>query len=134
MTKNLFGKLEITTVFYEYSAHFFTLKMMLKYSLPTINGRQLKKGLRLLLWWINLQQLFHLKLFLKFFFAKNHCEIQVRIILVGALYPIKMVFYWETLWGSFSHIEKYLQLLLSRAAKSLSSELMKQLENCKLMR
>ncbi len=41
--------------FLEYSAHFFTLKMMLKYSLCTIHGMYLRKGLRWLLWWINLQ-------------------------------------------------------------------------------
>ncbi len=32
--------------FIKYNGHFFTLKMMLKYSLCTINGRLLRKGLR----------------------------------------------------------------------------------------
>jgi len=35
--------------FIEYSAHFYTLKMMLKYSLRTIHGRYLRKSLRWLL-------------------------------------------------------------------------------------
>jgi len=35
--------------FIEFEAHFFTLKIMLKCSLRTINGRQLRKGLRWLL-------------------------------------------------------------------------------------
>jgi hypothetical protein len=39
----------IIPYFIEYSAHFFTLKMMLKYSLHTIHGRMLRKGLRWLL-------------------------------------------------------------------------------------
>ncbi len=71
------------------SAQYFTLKMMLKYSLCTI---QLRNGLRWLLWWINLQSLNLVKLFLKNknnFFAKNHCEFQVRTILVCTLYTIK---------------------------------------------
>ncbi len=78
--------------FIKYSAHFFTLKMMLKYSLCTIYGRLLRKGLRWLLWWINLQFLIPMKLFLKNknnSFAKNHCEIQVCTILVCTLYSIK---------------------------------------------
>ncbi len=78
--------------FIKFSAYFFTLKMMLKYSLYTIHGMQSRKGLRWLLWWLILQWLILVKLFLKnkiFFFAKNHCEIQVHAILVRALYTIK---------------------------------------------
>ncbi len=50
-----------------------------------------ERVLRWLLWWINLQLLLILvKLLLKNKnFAKNHCEIQVRTILVCALYSIK---------------------------------------------
>ncbi len=33
--------------FIEYIAHFFILKMMLKYSLRTMHGRQLRKGLKM---------------------------------------------------------------------------------------
>jgi hypothetical protein len=36
----------ILPYFIKYSAHFFTLKIMLKYSLCTIHGRWLRKGLR----------------------------------------------------------------------------------------
>jgi hypothetical protein len=36
--------------FIEYSAHFFTLKMMLKYSLFNYTWKEAKKGLRWLLW------------------------------------------------------------------------------------
>jgi hypothetical protein len=78
--------------FIKYSVHFFTLKMMLKYYLRTIYGRYLRKCLRWLLWWINLQGLSLVKLFFKIkitFFAKNHCEFQVRTILVCTLYSIK---------------------------------------------
>jgi len=77
--------------FIKYSVPSFTLKMMLKYSLSTIHRRYLRKGLRWLLWWINLQGSTLVKLFLKnknIFFAKNYYEFQVRTILVCALYSI----------------------------------------------
>jgi hypothetical protein len=41
---------------------------MLKYSLCTIHGRELRRGLRGVLWWIKLQELILVKLFLKNFF------------------------------------------------------------------
>ncbi len=66
--------------------------MLLKYLLCTIHGRYLRKGLRWILWWINLQLLIHVTLFLKNknnFFSKNRCEIQVRTILICTLYSIK---------------------------------------------
>ncbi len=64
---------------------------MLKYSLRTIHGRLPRKGFIWFLWWINLQLLILVKLFYKkiFFFAKNHCEIQVRTILICAFYSIE---------------------------------------------
>ncbi len=37
--KDFFEKFQLLLYFIEYSAHFFTLKMMLKYSLRTIHGR-----------------------------------------------------------------------------------------------
>jgi len=57
--------------FIEYSVHFFSIKMMLKYSLCSIHGRLQRKGLRWLLWWINLQWLNLVKLFLNFFCQKS---------------------------------------------------------------
>jgi hypothetical protein len=54
---------------------FFTLKMMLQYSLRPKHGRKLRRSLRWLLWWINLQWIILVKLFLKNihnFFTKNH--------------------------------------------------------------
>jgi len=46
----LFNKpASVILYFIKYSAHFFTLKKMLKYSLHTIHGRYLRKGLRWLL-------------------------------------------------------------------------------------
>ncbi len=70
--------------FIQYSVHFFTLKIMLKYSMHTIHGRQL----------------ILVKLFLKnknILLAKNHCEMQVLTILVCTLYSIKYgTFFVET--------------------------------------
>ncbi len=75
---------EWCTLFYiENDAEIFPAHYMLKVA---------EKGLRWLLWWINLQWLILVKLFLKNRnknFAKNHCEIQVRTILECVWYSIK---------------------------------------------
>ena len=55
ITETLFKIAPITNYFQElqycieYSVQFYTLKMIMKYSLRTIHGRQLRKGLRWLL-------------------------------------------------------------------------------------
>jgi hypothetical protein len=76
--------------FIEYSAHFFTLKRMLKYSPCTIHWELLRNGLRWLLWWINFQRLILVKLFLKnnFFLPKIIVKFRCALYLY-ALYLIK---------------------------------------------
>ncbi len=81
----------------KYSEHFFTLKMMLKYSLHT--WKVAKKGLRMAfmmnkLEMINSCEIIIEKLKLNFF-AKNHCEIQVRYftcmrIILVKIHPSKI--------------------------------------------
>ncbi len=78
----------ILQYFIKYRAHFFTLKIMLKYYLHIILGRLPRKGLRWLLWWVNLQWLILVKLFLKFFLPK--IIVKFRCALYScALYSIK---------------------------------------------
>jgi hypothetical protein len=84
----------------EHSGHFFTCKMILKYSLRTIHGRSLEKGLRCLVWWINFQWLILVKLFSKKNSDKNYYEFQVHTILVCALYSIK----YRKCYSSFTNV------------------------------
>jgi hypothetical protein len=65
--------------------------MMLKHSLHTIHGKVAEKGFKMAFMMNKLAMINSCEIILekKFFFYKNHCEIQVRAILVCALYMIK---------------------------------------------
>ncbi len=68
-----------------YSAHFYTMKLMLKYSLCNYPWKVAEKGFKMAfmmnkLAMINPCEIIHEKL--NIFFVKNHCEIQVYTILV----------------------------------------------------
>ncbi len=56
--------------FIEYSAHFFTMKMMMKYSLRTEHGKKLRKGLEMAFMMNKLAMIISFEIILgKYFFA-----------------------------------------------------------------
>jgi hypothetical protein len=68
--------------------------MMLKYSLPTLHGIPVaEQGFKMAFMMNKLAMINSCEIILEkikiIFFAKNHCELQVRDILVCTLYSIK---------------------------------------------